>query len=132
MSLPKKITRKSARHGETNDCAVKAIAIVANADYDEVHALLKAHGRKDGKGTPWKAIWATLKALGVWVGPEQRMTRGSRLWAKTVRYLPRVLPRKGRYLVYTRGHILAVVDGEVMDWTEGRRHQPKLCWEVAL
>lgn len=129
MALPKQLKKKSALHGETNDCAVKAIAIVANADYDEVHALLKAHGRKDGKGTPWAAIWATLKALGVWVGPVDH-TNIER--AKTVRHLPAVLPKRGRFLVYTRGHILAVVNGEVMDWTKGRRHRPKLAWEVAL
>ena len=128
MSLPAKMKRKSKKHGETNDCAVKAVAIIANADYDEVHALMAKHGRKVGKGTPWTAIWATLKELGVWVGPEDREAPTR---CKTVRHLPAALP-KGRWLVYTRGHILAVIDGEVMDWTEGRRHQPKIYWEVAL
>ncbi len=128
MSLPKKMTRKSKKAGEKNDCAVKAVAIVANADYDEVHAIMAELGRKDGKGTPFEIIWETLRRLGVWVGPKDH---AAVRYAKTVRYLPAALP-KGRWLVYTRGHILAVVDGEVKDWTEGRRHQPKFAVEIAL
>ena len=32
---------------ERNSCTVYAVAVVLGVDYDEAHALLKAHGRKN-------------------------------------------------------------------------------------
>jgi hypothetical protein len=37
---------------------------------------------------------------------------------------------KGRYICMVRGHVAAVVDGQVIDWSDGRRHQVKEVYEV--
>ena len=36
--------------GETKDCTVRALCHAADISYEEAHAALKAHGRKDRKG----------------------------------------------------------------------------------
>lgn len=36
---------------ETNDCAVKAVALACKMSYNEAHSRLKAFGREDRKGT---------------------------------------------------------------------------------
>jgi len=42
----------------------------------------------------------------------------------------RYLPKKGKFLCFTRDHVFAVVDGSVVDWTEGRRHRITYVTEV--
>jgi hypothetical protein len=36
----------------------------------------------------------------------------------------------GRYICMVRGHVAALVNGEVIDWTAGRRHQIKEVYEL--
>src|SRR6185369_10199031 len=36
---------------ETNDCAVRALALACKMSYDEAHERLKKQGRKDRRGT---------------------------------------------------------------------------------
>jgi hypothetical protein len=50
--------------------------------------------------------------------------------AKTVRSLKPLLPKKGRFLVRTARHILPCVNGEVIDWTDGRLNRIKEIYEV--
>ena len=42
----------------------------------------------------------------------------------------KALPPKGKYLVRSHRHIAAVVDGQMIDWTEGRRFRIVQIWEV--
>lgn len=123
---------ESARDmGEANDCAVKAIAVAGGIGYAEAHALLRRHGRIDRKGTYTPSIDAALEELGIEqreVTPTMRASGG-----RTVRTLVRLL--RGRretvqavvgtetFLVYTRGHVLTVKDGQCVDWTDGRLHR---------
>jgi hypothetical protein len=133
MSLPKQLAAKSKSFKEENDCAVKAVAIVCNATYEEAHATLKRLGRRDGRGTPMDVIMAAVKALGCHVTYNGKHDhRGVNCGRRTINSLRLPEGGKGRWLVLTRNHILAVVDGKVMDWTEGRRHQARLAWEVSL
>jgi len=132
MSLPKQLAAKSKSFGEKNDCAVLAVAVVCNASYEEAHATLKRLGRKDGKGTPVEVIFAAVRALGCHVTFGDRINHNGRNMQRlTVRRVGAAIP-KGRWLVLCRGHVLAVKDGEVMDWTDGRRHQARFAWQVSL
>jgi hypothetical protein len=36
----------------------------------------------------------------------------------------------GRHLVYVKDHVLALVDGLVMDWTRGRMHRVEHIWTI--
>ena len=132
MSLPKKIKAASKSHNERNDCSVKAVAILCNATYDEAHAALKAAGRKDRKGAGFDQIMKAVRSLGCYVEYDDELNhRGRNMHRITVNRVGAALP-KGRWLVYSNGHVLAVKNGEVLDWTKGRRHQARLAWEVSL
>lgn len=119
----KTISKESKRHGETNDCAVKAVTLVSNHPYSYVHKLFKKHGRRDRQGTYPSTTRRVIRELGMFADDVQTD-------AKTIKTLR--LPAKGRYLVNVRGHILAVINGKVQDWTDGRQHRilsiRKLSW----
>lgn len=110
--------------GERNDCVVRAISNATGKDYSEVHAVLKKHGRKDRKGTQWHTSIAAMKELGmegVAIGNGQSakfMARQGKMERHekgvTLGKLLKDLPR-GRFVVYIRGHALAVVNGEIID-----------------
>lgn len=102
---------------ETKDCAVKAVTVVTGVHYVDVHGLMQAKGRKRRKGTCNSITYAVLDQLGFY-------TVDVKVRSKTVNTLGREMKwRPGVYLVWTRGHILAVKGGEVLDWTNGRRHR---------
>ena len=124
--LPKKIQRDSNSLDEKNDCAVKAVAIVANHPYKCTHRLFVTGGRKKRKPTEWRLTKLVLKLLGCHV------KRTRQFDARTIRALEKQLPAKGRFLIRTSNHILAVIDGKVFDWTQGRLHRVCEVYEVSL
>lgn len=96
---------------EKNDCAVRAIANALLKPYGEVHALLKAKGRKDRKGTMTFITADVMQANG-W----------KRFYVRDVYKRPtmsvgRFLQRhpKGQYLVRIPNHVFTVRDGVVFD-----------------
>jgi len=109
----------SHRLGENNDCTVKAVAIACQVTYDEAHGYLKSLGRKWGRGHHWAGnghgYTERLDKLGI-EGEEIEFK------SKTVKTLARELT-KGHYMVKVRGHVLAIIDGKVEDWTAGRQHR---------
>jgi hypothetical protein len=70
-----------------------------------------------------------------WVNDHYRTSRravkgsGIDYQSATVVALQRELTT-GTYLVNTDGHVLAMVDGEVHDYTDGRRHRIESVWRV--
>lgn len=102
---------------ETNDCTVKAITAVTGVHYVDVHALMAKHGRPYRKGAKKYTQFSTLRDLGF-------VIEDVKVKSKTVRTLGREFKgRPGNYLVWVKGHVLAVKDGEVLDWTNGRCHR---------
>lgn len=102
---------------EANDCTVKAITAVTGVHYVDVHSLLAKHGRPHRKGAQKHTQYRTLKDLGF-------KMEHIKVKSKTVRTLGRELKNQpGNYLVWVKGHVLAVKDGEVLDWTNGRLHR---------
>jgi hypothetical protein len=124
--LPEKIQKDSNSLDEKNDCAVKAVAIVANHPYKYTHRLFAAAGRKSKRATSFYITQKVLKSLGC------HIKRTTRFNARTVRTLERQLPTKGRFLIRTKDHILAVIDGKIIDWTKGRLHRVCYIYEVSL
>jgi hypothetical protein len=139
-SLYNELRVDSARFLERNDCAVVAVAAVAGVSYAEAHRALEAQGRRKGQGT---YMWQTenaLKALG------KKMTQlnlrtfidqypGVHRNLKNVtthhpRRFPKVFDPNKRYLFRTARHILAVMGGEVNDWTVNRAMQVVTIHEV--
>jgi hypothetical protein len=125
----------AALFGETNDCAVRSIALAFDRPYAEVHAFCKAKGRPNRKGTPFHVIDAAVqhfsggRITGNFAGAVYDRPRivghWVNLWVReqmTVSRFERWMP-KGTYLVYTSRHLLCVRDYKAEDFTSGRRHR---------
>jgi hypothetical protein len=122
-----KLNMVSQAKNETNDCTVKALAIVANVTYDEAHRALANAGRKARQGCYQGAQYAALKTLGkklervdmrpiLATFPKDRKGNIRRnMTTHHPRRFNKVWP-KGTYLLYTIGHVSAVVDGVMHDW----------------
>lgn len=119
---------KSEAHGETNDCTVRALTASTGLDYDVCHAQLKKQGRKNRKGCHWYIEGPkAAEALGF----EMRKMDRSEYRAKTMITAerdPRF--RSGHFAVLVRGHVAGLVDGKVIDWSQGRRHRIAAVYEV--
>jgi hypothetical protein len=116
----KEVKVSSSKMRERNDCAVKALAIVASKPYEEIHALMKSLGRKDRRGTSRNIVWKAAQKLNPEVGYEAIRKPNGRYY--TARTIGEALP-KGNYMILYRGHLAAMVDGMVEDWTDGRCHR---------
>jgi hypothetical protein len=127
--------------GERNDCAVRAVAAATGRSYDEIHAMFKAEGRRDARGTPTTITWAVLKQLGF--RTEYRAARefiaqypgshATALKSVTTHHPDRfkgVWANGKTYLMFTPGHILAIVNGVNHDWTRGRALRATGIYEV--
>lgn len=104
-------------NGEHNDCSVKAVAIACDVPYKVAHKALEKAGRKPRKGVYPHEIQAAIESLGYGVAQWQ-------VTAKTASKLgidPAL--QKGHFMVFVRGHVAALKDGVVEDWTQGRRHR---------
>ena len=126
----------STEHNEHNDCTVVATAATCGVSYDEAHAALKKHGRKRHTGAgPHIYVKAIEQELGKktrWFewGEICQLARNNGARYLTSNSVVKALPPKGKYLVRSHRHIAAVVDGQMIDWTEGRRFRIVQIWEV--
>ena len=120
---------------ETNDCNVRAMANALGINYRQAHAYHKKRGRKNRRGTSGQIVRDVIKDYAQEVFMVQK---------KYLALIPQVmeiiesadLPRtvnqftkdsrfqKGRFIVYVRGHAIAIVDGKTQDWvSENRQHR---------
>lgn len=123
------LINESRKVGETNDCTVKALAIVTNLSYQKSREILQQKGRRYRKGLVSSVrdynptLLKTIQELGFSV---KRVKCNS----KTVRTLERNVKSNGTFLVFTNSHVLAMKDKEVMDWTKGRCHRVLTVWKI--
>lgn len=143
--LYQKMSRRSDRWRERNDCTVKALAIATGKTYEQAHGALALRGRNFRKGTTMDTVFLALSDLGFTEKEvfcrflsEQHMNkhltashkekaakyRRSR-WAKgkTMKSIKPHLPQRGVYLIETSTHLLCVRAGEIHDWTNNRQHR---------
>ena len=119
------IREDSLSLNENKDCAVRAITAISNLPYSYVHRVFYECGRRRRCSTPFYVTEAVLRRLNIWA---DRIKTD----AKTIRSLKGTLPKKGRFLVRTRGHILGCVNGEVIDWTDGRLHRIREIYKISF
>lgn len=106
---------QSRRPRQSNDCTVRALALATGTDYDDAYDTLAAAGRRCARGFHFRAWakgatfngfsfeWAAFPAVkGDW-----RMN--------PVRFA--IAHPEGRFILKTAKHVLAVVDGVIMDST---------------
>lgn len=93
-----------------NDCGVRALTVASGAPYLEVYKIVSDLCKKFGGSHPDKGISVPiLIAAAVQLGAiEQRYPERMRLNKEE-------FPQRGRFVVVTRGHAVAVVNGTVWD-----------------
>ena len=101
---------------EKNDCGVIALAIASGSTYKDAHAACARAGRKPRDGTTLPTLAMACHRLKTPVRAYESVT------GHTIGKIAAKLPT-GTYLLFTRGHVAAMIDGIVHDWTQGRRHR---------
>jgi hypothetical protein len=127
---------------ETNDCAVKAVALVCGVSYEVAHAACAAEGRKPGKGMGTDHILRVVAKLGkrpTQVNVGQRFIENYPAAHKILRSVTTHHPDRfnkvwadGKtYLMFVSGHVLAIINGVNHDWSRGKARRAIFVYEVA-
>jgi len=118
----------SDAHGETNDCTVRTLTAVTGLSYDDCHRQLAKQGRKNRRGCHWMIEGPkAAEALGC----TMRRMDYSEYRAKTMITAERdPALRSGRFAILVRGHVAGMIDGDIVDWSQGRRHRIQAVYEV--
>lgn len=128
---------------ETNDCVVRALAVVEDLDYETAHRIVATKmGRRPRKGTPTRLgyryfmnnpqkyqVVATCRLnqkdpnfmMNLMMGSYLKATNpdGSKCRMTVDRFTKAC--KKGRFFVFVRNHAFAVVDGKVIGNLEDAR-----------
>jgi len=115
---------------EKNDCAVRAASNASGLPYEFVHEVMEEFGRKMFSGSTLKTITNAYKELGfvmagvcgttaaaIYAGYCEQEVNGK----TAIRYKGITLQNfllanpKGSFVCIIRGHVLAVVDGRLID-----------------
>jgi hypothetical protein len=140
----KTLQEKTDKYNETNDCAVKAVALAANVSYEVAHNALTKAGRKPRKGTATMLIENALRSLGYKSGMgfssnlfpykyKVSYDYSSRRWTKKASYgtaKNNNIPSTGTYMALTRSHVFVVRDGVTECYVDGRKHRIIGIYEV--
>lgn len=94
------------------DCTVWSIKVLMDISYSEAHALLKSHGRKNGHGMPLITFLRNQK--GELMGHQLTELASSKYHRKTVQQVVNE-NWPGKYFMFIRGHVFAMVDGKIYD-----------------
>jgi hypothetical protein len=104
------------RKRDTGNCVLRAVAVAMDRPIDEPGDIAKAGGRKAGFGTPKKAIKMLIEKYRM---KEVFSQMGSLHGAIPVKAIPirEAIARfpKGRYIIKSRKHWFAVIDGQPVD-----------------
>lgn len=122
------MTVEATKHNERNDCTVRALTASTGLAYDVCHEQFRKQGRKNRKGVHFfreGPIAATA------LGYTLRRLQPNEYRAKTMITAERD-PQlsSGSYCVLVRGHVAALVEGKVIDWSQGRRHKIQAVYAV--
>lgn len=124
MQKIQSVNRGATSIGETRDCTVRALSNAGSIPYDQAHALLKKHGRKDRRGAFFSTMLKAyneadfvLDSVHGTTGSARSAARIAMRQASEGISLAKLLPKLafGEYIVNTTGHAVAVVNGKIID-----------------
>jgi hypothetical protein len=118
-------------YGDTNFCSVLAIAVVADISYGKAFHAYKRAGRRTRQGTYIQMQNSVIKSFNLKMTPD--FDKMAIYQGKTLNNVLNACKNwSGRYLVYVRGHVLAIRDGICEDWTaEGSRRKVTTIYKVS-
>jgi hypothetical protein len=110
------------------DCSVRALAVASGKSYGECHALFACAGRAPNCGT---SVAASRFIHEETLGYKKIDTWTDWMGFPTLHVFVQSHPR-GRYILHTRDHAFALIDGVVHDWTNGTGSRGRIvrAWEV--
>jgi len=116
----------AASFRERNDCAVRAVSVVAGIGYAEAHAALRAEGRRNGQGTYFAQYKQALEKMGFEVKPFVLF------FSRTTKTLVRngELPKGRKFLVISTRHVGGWDGEQYVDWAVDRAKRLRSVWEV--
>jgi len=117
---------------ERNDCAVIALVELSGASYTEAHKACRRRGRKDNKGMSAGGAYGVHSDLGATLvqvpSDELFKTNGRRI----TNNLASVIRPLGKFLIFNKNHVFAMIDGKSDDWSKSRRFEVKAMYEVVV
>lgn len=126
-------------------CGVIALATALQIPFKKAFYLLEAKGRKKGKGSSPQAMFEIIEELGFKVeiiqckrnlhyrGDDRKFLKLDEQYddrIKTVITAQKHLPKTGKYICFVGSHVLTIRNGNVEDWSEGRKNQIVMIWKV--
>lgn len=117
--------------GGAASCAVQVLRHVFGFSYPNANGIAHQFGRKQNRGMnmrQWLPMYLTVAKKKKRTLIELDASEISS-FGKTVKTFSRKCGR-GTYIVWVSGHILAIKDGEVLDWSDGRQLRIKRVWMV--
>jgi hypothetical protein len=120
----------SADRGEHNDCSVRAFAIAACISYEESYELFAGQGRRARRGTLDDTTRAVI-STNIPTARELSQVELKGLEAPRLT-IPKFAEKynKGHFIVHSRNHALAVIDGVIHDWKLRPRTQVWQAWQL--
>lgn len=116
---------RSKRIGQYHDCTVRTLAIVTNSDYDDVYDLLAENGRKSCQGFDLSGFLKKKKGQ-ILGGRFIKLSTHKDATPKTIH----ITLNKGRYVLETKVHAWALIDGVHHDLWRVKQNEPILAiWE---
>ena len=132
--------KESETHGEHNDCSVIAVSVACGITYQEAHKAMAEQGRKNNDGSNPTSILKAIRMQGFHtesVEPCEIIDRYPGVHSG-LRHITTHHPERfakhwpsGTYVVFTRGHVAAIVDGVTVDWTHGRARRVKMIYKIS-
>jgi hypothetical protein len=111
-------------YNDVNFCSVISIATACQTSFGKAFHTMKREGRKTRKGVLKPQIIEGVEKLGFKAIPLNGFE------GKQVKSMPNLLPRTGAYMVFIRGHVLTIKEGQVCDWSDGRAHRVKQVFKI--
>lgn len=123
--------KSSSEVAEANDCSVMAVATACNVSYDKARKALRDAGRITGHGAYNSTICQAVLNLGFAYKRVELSEIKQKMHAKdyhckrlTFRQIYKhrdCWPQEGRFLVFTKDHVVGYQNGVIEDWTENRQ-----------
>ena len=132
-----RVAHVATRMGETNDCAVRALALVLRISYETAHSALERAGREFQDGTPRGVTETAIALLGFrirrrWSPTRLALVTGRRGRPSTAHALldPEAWAEVPDMLLFVHRHVAALVDSKVEDWTQNHAAPIEEGWEL--